>query len=189
MDETILNEIADILQKALVTQLEIPRLSTMYGSPGIPGHIKPLSGRFSYPPTPAKASGNLINSIGVEWEEDPQTGFKSLVMKMEPYGYFIDQGRKPNKRFGMNVLKPALTKWARIKPLPRFRDKKGRFISNEERAYLITRSVAQYGFGGNSFITKAYEQVAPQLVELYGEEVAAYVGFAFDQMIDNLLNK
>jgi hypothetical protein len=51
---------------------------------------------------------------------------------------------------------------------------------------LVRRSIGLYGYGGNSFITKAYEEVAPQILELYGDAVAGYVAFEIDKFIDKL---
>jgi len=69
IEQGILNEIASLLKGSLVRQLEIPRRSTTYGSPGKPGLPKPVSGRYPTPISPPIASGNLIRNIDVKFAD------------------------------------------------------------------------------------------------------------------------
>jgi hypothetical protein len=180
MDETILNEIAQLLTASFKKQLAIPRQSTRYGSPGIPGAPK----RGVSPPI---ASGRLIRDINVEVVENPQTGFYELQMKMPIEGQFINDGRRPGK---YPPIAP-IDKWVIQKQAMRgsVRDTEGRFIKRKSLVYLVRRSIGLYGYGGNSFITKGYDEVAPQILELYGEAVAGYVAFEIDNLIDKLRDR
>ena len=183
MDDSILNEIAELLTKSLKHQLEIPRKSTAYGSPGIPGRPKPISGKRATPISPPIASGNLIRNIKVKWVENSQTGFKDMVVEMPIEGQFVAEGRRPGRYPPIRPIDKWVTQKAKIQGI---RDLKGRFIKRKSLVFLIRRSIGIYGYGGNNFIVKGYEEVAPIILDLYGDEVAAYIQFQIDQFIDNL---
>jgi len=177
MDEALLNEIAQLLTASFKQQLQIPRPSTRYGSPGVPGAPK-------HGASAPIASGRLLRDINVEVVENPQTGFYELQMKMPIEGQFINDGRRPGR---YPPIAP-IDKWVVQKQAMRgsIRDNKGKFIKRKSLVYLVRRSIGLYGYGGNSFITKAYEEVAPQILELYGDAVAGYVAFEIDKFIDKL---
>lgn len=144
----------------------VSELNTPYQSRGYYGETKRgLS--------PRRASGNLIKSLVVKWEvdfsSDPNSPEPLLVAEMDDYYYFIDQGRKPSLKYPPLA---AIEKWTKQKPLPRFRDKKGRFVDNKTRTYLTARSIKEKGFQGINFLTKAENKVINQLIEL-GEEAAS----------------
>jgi len=168
--DPVLLEIAEMFKKEVQTQLRKKRPSQTYR-----GQNKPVAGRYPTPISKPNASGNLYKSVNVYWEGEPDQD-PSLVLDFEgaPYWYFIDQGRKPNSGRTTGQMKPALREWARIKPLPRFRDERGRFISNEERAFLITRSVAKYGYRGMNFIEKAINRTLTKIEEELGDYYSLY---------------
>jgi len=182
MDEEILQDIAEMFQKELIRQLNVARPSRTY-SEIFQGKPKPVSGRYPTPFSRPKASGNLERQTKVYWEKDFEDGNPNLVVDFGDATYykFIDEGRRPNSNVRTGQLRPALTQWARIKPLPRFRDEKGRFITNEERAFLITRSVAKYGYQGTDFINKAFNNILNDLEERAADAVAAYITRLFDE--------
>lgn len=101
------------------------------------------------------AAGTLYNSV--EYTVDQNTG--DIQFYYAPEGEFVESGRRPGK------FPPpqAIAKWARQKKLPRFRDKKGRYISNDARAFLIGRSIAIKGIKPYPFFTDAIEQATQQL--------------------------
>jgi len=183
IEQGILNEIAALLKGSLVRQLEIPRRSTTYGSPGKPGLPKPVSGRYPTPISPPIASGNLIRNIDVKFIENPQTGIPELVMEMPLEGLFVAEGRRP----GRYPPTGPIDKWVRQKQSVKgIRDAKGRFIPRKTLVYLIRRSIGQYGYGGNDFINKAYDKIQQQVLEKYGDYVAGYLQFQIEQFIDKL---
>jgi hypothetical protein len=177
MDETILNEIADLLTLSYKKQLEIKRPATAYGSPGIPGALKT---RGNSAPI---ASGRLIRDIQVKFVENTQTGFQDLVVEMPIEGLFISEGRRPGRWPPLAPIDRWVTQKAKLQGI---RDLKGRFIKRKSLVFLIRRSIGKLGYGGNNFLVKGYEEVAPVILDLYGEQVAAYIQFQFDQLIDNL---
>lgn len=182
MDEDILQEIASLVKDEMIVQLNTVRDSRTY-SAAFQGRPKPVSGRYPTPYSAPNASGNLQRQLNVYWEADFEDGNPNLVVDFgnATYYKFIDQGRKPNSGVRTGQMKPALTQWAKIKPLPRYRDSKGRFISNEQRAYLITRSVAKYGYQGTDFINKTIERVLSQFEERAADAIVAYITRLFDE--------
>ena len=74
-------------------------------------------------------------------------------------GEFVESGRKP----GRFPPPQAIERWAKIKGIPQFRDKKGRYISNDARTFLLSRSIAKKGIRPFPFFTDAIEQATQQL--------------------------
>jgi hypothetical protein len=183
IEQGILNEIAALLKGSLRAQLEIPRRSTTYGGPGRPGLPKPVSGRYPTPISPPIASGNLIRNIDVRFIENPQTGVPELVMEMPLEGFFVNEGRRPGRYPPVGPI----DKWVRQKQSVKgIRDAKGRFIPRKTLVYLIRRSIGKYGYGGNDFINKAYNNIQQQVLDNYGDYVAGYLQFQIDQFIDKI---
>lgn len=183
IDQNILNEIGVLLTKSLKAQLEIPRPATTYGSPGIPGVPKPVSGKYPNPVSPAIASGQLVKELEVKFVPNETTGFPELTLFMPVQGEFVAEGRRPGR---MPPVAP-IDKWVvQKKGIQGARDLKGKFIKRKSLVYLIRRSIGLYGYGGNNFILKGYDAVQPQILELYGEAVAAYIQFQIDLFIDKL---
>ena len=102
------------------------------------------------------AAGTLYNSVS--FEVDRSSGQIQFFYAEE--GQFVESGRKPNSRF---QPPQAIAKWAKIKGIAQFRDKKGRYISNDSRAFLLARSIAENGIKPFPFFTDAVEQATDQL--------------------------
>lgn len=177
IEKEILTEVAELLTRSLKQQLTIPRISTAYGGVGIPGAPK----RGVSPPY---ASGTLSREIQVNVVENTQDGFYELQMTMPLQGQFINDGRRPGR---YPPIAP-IDRWVLQKQQLRgsIRDAKGKFIPRKSLVFLIRRSIGKLGYGGNNFITKAYEAVAPEILDLYGEAVAGYVSFMIDNFLDKL---
>ena len=164
MEEQILAEIAAMLKKSLVVQLNTPRPVKTYA-----GLQKTVNGK-PVPMSPPRASGNLIKNLNVYWVDSDFESQPELIVELPDYYYFVEQGRKPGRFPPLNMI----STWARVKKeIPQFRDKKGRFISNESRAFLIGQSIATYGFGATPFIDKAIADVLPKIVPKLGDAAAA----------------
>jgi hypothetical protein len=116
------------------------------------------------------ATKKLSNSIVYEIVSDPNGDFGAGVnFYYLDYGDFVESGR----RAGARMPPPSkLVFWAKIKGLPQFRDKKGRFISNESRAFLIARSIGKKGIKPFPFITDVVEQSENDLLYILEEALA-----------------
>jgi len=172
MEEQELAEIASYFKKEIIEALLAPRPVTSYS-----GQIKTIGGN----PIPEQnkiASGEIINELNVYWAEGFFEGVPELVVEMPLYYYFIEQGRKPGRYPPLDKIR----KWSLTKAnIPRFRDKRGRFISNDRRTFLMARSIARYGTGPYPFLDVALENALPKIVDNLGDAAATYLQTAINE--------
>lgn len=123
-----------------------------------------------------------------------------LTIEMKDYGQFQDLGVKgktsshkaPNSpyRFGSGSggedseggLTQGIKQWVRDRRF-QFRDKvSGRFMSYEQTAFLITRSVWHKGIEPSRFFSKpfekGFERLPNEIVEAYGLDVENFIKFS-----------
>lgn len=182
IEQGILNDISSLLKDALRRQLDIPRPSTTYGSPGIPGLPKPVSGRYPTPISRPYASGRLYRELDVKFQDDSQTGIPELILDMPIEGFFVNEGRRPGRYPPVGPIDRWVVQKQSVKAI---RDAKGRFIPRKTLVFLIRRSIGKYGYGGNDFIMKAYNSVQKQILDKYGDVVAGFIQFQLDKLTDN----
>ena len=97
------------------------------------------------------AAGTLYKSL--DYDVNKKTGQTQFFYA--PEGEFVESGRKKGARF---PPPGAISKWASIKGIPRFRDKKGRYISNDSRTFLLSRSIVKKGIMPFPFYTDAIKK-------------------------------
>jgi len=143
-------------------------------------------------------TSSLSNSV--DGEIITEGGYTIVGFKMKDYGTFVDLGVKgktssdkaPNSpyKFGSGTgAKGGLTKginqWVRQKGF-QFRSKeegsKGRFLSYDSTAYLITRSIFHKGIKPSLFFTKPFEAgykkyIDIDLVKAFGQDVETMVDY------------
>lgn len=139
----------------------------------------------------------LYNSLGYDLNVSPNSF--SLSINMEDYGAFQDQGVKGKTssakapkspfKFGSGTgrkggLTQGINKWVKRKRF-QFRDKKGRFLSYDSTAFLITRSIYNKGIKPSMFFTKpfnkAFNDLPDELLEAYALDVENFLKFATKQ--------
>jgi hypothetical protein len=140
------------------------------------------------------SSKSLYNSL--KGEIVTEKGFTIVGFKMDDYGTFVDLGVKgktsslkaPNSpyQFGSGTgkkggLTKGINKWVKQKGF-QFRDKRGRFMSYDSTAYLITRSIFHKGIKPSLFFTKPFEAgykkyIDIDLVKAFGQDVETMVDF------------
>jgi hypothetical protein len=130
------------------------------------------------------ASGRLSDSLMAEIKVMPNS--IRFFFEMEEYGFYQDQGVRGVRsgrslsgfKFGSGSgqkggLTEGIKKWVKQRRI-RFRDKKGRFLSNDATAMLITRSIWNKGIKPSMFFTKPFEQafkkLPDEMIEAYGLE-------------------
>jgi len=175
MDEEILAQIAKIVRQGLVDEIK-----KSYPVKSYNGQQKTIGGQ-AVPNQSKNASGNFIEELNVFWDSDFDSGKPVLVVEMSSYGYYILNGRKPS--IGRYPPLERIREWTKVKPLPRFRDKKGRYISNNRRAFLVSRSIMQHGWQGiaqgRDFFGDFETTIVPKISDDLGNAAAAY----FEQAI------
>jgi len=110
-----------------------------------------------------------------------------ISFEMEDYGFYQDRGVKgvksgkslDNYQFGTGTgkkggLTKGINKWVKRKGF-QFRDKKGRFLSYEQTARTIIRSIWMKGIKPSLFFTKPFEKyynrLPDELMEMFGFEM------------------
>jgi hypothetical protein len=139
-------------------------------------------------------TSSLANSI--KGEVVTEDDYTIVGFTMANYGMFVDQGvkgktsstRAPNSdfKFGSGTgkkggLTQGIQKWVKQKGF-QFRDKRGRFMSYDSTAYLITRSIFHKGIKPSLFFTKPFEAgykkyIDTDLVKAFGQDVETIVDF------------
>ena len=140
------------------------------------------------------SSKDLYNSLKGEIVTDK--GFTIVGFQMNDYGTFVDLGvrgktsslKAPNSpyKFGTGTgrkggLTQGINKWVKQKGF-QFRDKRGRFMSYDSTAYLITRSIFQKGIKPSLFFTKPFEAgykkyIDVDLVKAFGQDIETMVDY------------
>jgi len=136
-------------------------------------------------------SKELYNSIGYDLTVSKNSFGLDLVM--QDYGIFQDKGVKgktssakaPNSpfQFGSGTgkkggLTNGIDKWVRRRRF-QFRDKKGKFMSYQSTALLITRSIYNKGIKPSMFFTKPFEKafkgLNEELIQAYALDVQKFM--------------
>jgi hypothetical protein len=126
------------------------------------------------------ATGTLYNSISFTISKKGEVKF----LADDSAGY-VEGGRPRFPGRGVNLkgkFANNIKDWAKVKGLPRFRDKKGRYISNDSRAFLIARSINEKGIKPFPFYTDAVEQSLDLLAESLGDGMTSSVTKIFDDL-------
>jgi hypothetical protein len=143
-------------------------------------------------------TSSLSNSL--KGEVVTEDNFTIVGFKMNDYGTFVDLGvkgktssnRAPNSpyKFGSGTgkkggLTQGILKWVKQKGF-QFRSKeegsKGRFLSYESTAYLITRAIFHKGIKPSLFFTKPFEAgykkyIDTDLIKAFGQDIETMVDY------------
>jgi hypothetical protein len=140
-------------------------------------------------------SKQLYNSL--KGEVVTEETFSIVGFSMADYGKFQDQGVKgkssstkaPNSPFKFGTgsgqkggLTKGIQKWVQARGF-QFRDKKtGKFMSYEQTAYLISRSIFHKGIKASLFFTKPFEAgykkyIDTDLIKAFGQDVETMVDY------------
>jgi hypothetical protein len=145
-------------------------------------------------------SKNLYNSIKGDVKQSANS--IQILFTMLDYGFYQDRGVKGVKsgrslsgfKFGTGSgkqggLSEGIYKWVKARKI-QFKDRKtGRFMSSQQTANLITRSIWNKGIKPTEFFSKPFDQAFKNLpnevVQSYGLEAEAL----FDQILTQNLKK
>lgn len=129
-------------------------------------------------------TGNLSKSLTADIKVMPNS--IRFFFQMNEYGFYQDQGVKGKSsgkslsgfKFGSGTgkeggLTEGIKKWVKLRRI-QFRDKNGRFLSNDATAMLITRSIWHKGIKPSMFFTRpfnnAFKNLPNELIDAYGLE-------------------
>ena len=142
-------------------------------------------------------TGKLYESLQYDLEVGPNSIFLRWKMdELAPYWKFQDYGvqgktsnaKAPSSPFkfgsGESGMRGGLTRaidaWVRARRF-QFRDKKGRFMSYDSTAFLVTRSIYNKGIRTTSFFTRPFqlkfEQLPQEIAKAYALDLADFLRF------------
>lgn len=166
-----LGQIAALLQGEIKKSLSVPRQSR--------GYYGNLKSGFSAP----IASGSLLESVEVQWEGSIDNGDLELVVRMDDYWYFVENGRKPGRMPPIAPIDKWVVQKAGLSNV--VRDQSGRFIKRKSLVYLIRRSIGRYGYAGTHFLDRAIYNSIDTISERMGEVMAEWFFDRLNGIQDN----
>ncbi len=144
-------------------------------------------------------TGTLANSLKSYVKESPNS--VQITFQMKGYGWFQDRGVKGVKsgkslsgyRFGTGSgesggLTKGINKWVQRKKF-QFRDKEGKFLSYEQTARTIIRSIWNKGIKPSMFFTKPFERYYKKLPKQVTEKYALDMVNLFNTITDENFKK
>lgn len=174
-----LDLLSDLIQGDIQEQLLKQRPSRGYN-----GLRKPQSGLYSTPINNRVNTGRLYNSVKVDYVTTPEGDLRlRLSFDGAPEWRFVDQGRRGKQQNPALKYPPLSTilNWTVQRGLPQFRDKQGRFVSNRTRAFLVQRSIGEYGIFPTNFIKEGIDQSR--------EKVIYYLGLYGKTLLEDFIQK
>jgi len=137
------------------------------------------------------ASKDLYNSLDYNVKVNPNSIESDFTM--EDYGDFIDKGVKGVESgkslagYRYTTKRPPvreIKKWMKIKPVKARSRSTGRFITQEQGAYLIANAIFKRGLTPTQFYSKPFERLylkLPQeLIEAYGDDLDDFLNAQFE---------
>ena len=137
------------------------------------------------------ASKDLYNSLDYNVKVNPNSIESDFTM--EDYGDFIDKGVKGVESgkslagYRYKTKRPPvreIKKWMKIKPVKARSKSTGRFITQEQGAYLIANAIFKRGLTPTQFYSKPFERLylkLPQeLIEAYGDDLDDFLNAQFE---------
>lgn len=164
-EEQIKNLITELLKGSIQNELRKIRPSRAYD-----GRPKPISGSGFTKLSDRINKGTLYNSIDVFFQTDMEDGDIELIVDfgVAEYGYWVDNGRRGKLQGAKYPPLAVIQQWARQRKVGQFRDKKGRFISNKSRDFLLQRSIGEYGIYKTDFVNKGVDRVLDNVIYYLG---------------------
>jgi len=172
----ILKMIGDVVEANMRQEILKPRQSRGYD-----GQAKKSTAL-----SPRVFTGRLVEDLQVTWDIQANGNVRMVFeFPNTPEWYFVDQGRRGKKQNPSLKYPPlsVIATWTRGKPLPQFRDKLGRWISNKQRNFLVQRSIGELGYQGIHFIEKSIEKSLNDIEVNFGIYGRTYLEEIINQKI------
>jgi hypothetical protein len=120
------------------------------------------------------------NSIGIYFEMEEYGAYQDSGVKGKSSGNSLSTFKQGGFRFGTGTgkkggLTEGINQWVKDRRFQFKDNESGRFLSYEQTAFLITRSIYQKGIEATRFFSKpfevGFERLPDELVEAYGLDV------------------
>ena len=173
-EEQILKAIQDTLVNAVQKELLVKRVSR-----GFDGTVKPVSGKAAPTYSNRLNTGRLFRSTTVEFETNEETGELKLVLSFPnaPEWIVVNAGRR-GKRQNPSFKYPRLStilEWVNQRPgMSVWRNPDGSLMSRESQAYLIQKSIGDYGIYPTNFVQEAFKKTEMKLRRDIGDYAAEF---------------
>ena len=173
-EEQILKAIQSTLVNAVQKELLIKRVSRGYD-----GQVKPVSGKAAPSYNNRLYTGRLFRSTNVEFETDDETGELKLVLSFPnaPEWMVVNAGRR-GKRQNASLKYPKLETiltWVNTRSgVSSYRNADGSLMSKKSQAFLIQRSIGEYGIYPTRFVQEAFAKTEQKLRRDIGEYAAEF---------------
>lgn len=156
-------------------------LSKLRPSRAFDGKKKPVNGGYFGAISNRIATGDLYESVDVSYDESGQ--YVRIVLTMAPEWKYVNNGRRGKQQSQAVKYPPlsAIENWAAIKGVGQFRDKKGRFVSNDTRNFLLQRSIGEYGIFPTRFVEEGFNKTRDEIQFYLGEYGKAFL----EELIQN----
>jgi hypothetical protein len=182
-EEQILAQIESTLKNAIQKELLVKRVSR-----GFDGTVKPVSGKGSPSYNNRLYTGKLFRSTTIEFETDEETGELKLVLSFPnaPEWSVVNAGRRgkqQNPAFKYPPLQTILTWVNNRSGVGPYRNADGSIMSKKSQAFLIQRSIGEYGIAPTNFISEAFKKTESKLRRDIGEYAAEFFRTLIDRKI------
>ena len=163
----ILDLLSDLIKNDIQSQIGKIRPSRTFR-----GQRKPVGGGYVGAISNRINTGTLYESVTVRPTTLPD-GSVTIEVSFpgaEDYWRYVNYGRR-GKQDSPTVKYPplsAIQTWIQQRGLPQFRDSRGRFISNRDRAFLVQRSIGEYGIFPTLFLEEGYKMTEDRVVFYLG---------------------
>lgn len=180
-EEQILAAIQSTLKNAVQKELLVKRASRGYD-----GQVKPISGKKS--PTYANRinTGRLFRSVDVSFERDEETGELDIVLAFPnaPEWVYVDQGRRGKRQGAKYPPLRVILDWVNTRPgMGVWRNANGSLMDKRSQAFLVQRSIGEYGIYPTNFIDEALEKTFLKLRRDVGEYAATFFRNLIDRRV------
>lgn len=114
-----------------------------------------------------KASGKLIESISIDFVT-PDDSHISVVLNVEDWYYWVENGRKATSTGKHCPIRPILT-WIRNKQIIPRPNKQGKLPTQEQLAFAIRHKIDNEGYEGSHDIQYTQQSLEAKYRELLSE--------------------
>lgn len=182
-EEQILAAIESTLVNAIQKELLVKRVSR-----GFDGTVKPVSGKGAPSYNNRLYTGRLFRSTTVEFETDEDSGELKLVLSFPnaPEWSVVNSGRrgkKQNPSFKYPPLQTILTWVNNRSGVGPYRNPDGTIMSKRSQAFLIQRSIGEYGIAPTNFVSEAFKKTESKLKRDLGDYAAEFFRGLIDRKI------
>jgi len=165
----IIDLICDIVKNDIQEQLLKVRRSRAWD-----GKAKPVNGGYAGyvgALSQRKNTGLLYESVTVKPLETEDGLAIDISFPGADYAYYVNYGRRGKKNSPTVKYPPlsAIENWISQKGLPQFRDRRGRFISNRQRAFMVQASIGEYGIAPTFFLQEGLKASDERIKYYLGE--------------------